>query len=245
MDNKIIRDIRYYENKPEDYQGEFDGILGNLYQDSPDTKYIGQRIARKLNEFGFVSGEFDHIYINLAPKLKDNEIRESDIFLDKRIKYFNYGIKPADFNKLTNEEKDIKIKTITFLILQWFYKNDELKIQIINNVNYLIDKFGKQLIVKYKTKENSNYRIDLSFQILPDNYKSKLIVEFTNKKENSRFHGTLDLIDYEDLYSLIDNMTLKDDFIVFQSKTSYHAELVAKKYNNSLTKIEIRKMTKE
>jgi hypothetical protein len=245
MDSKIIKDIRYYELKPDDYQGKFDGILGNVYQNSPDIKYIGQRIARKLNEFGFISGEFDHIYLNLSPNLKDSEIIESDRFLDKRIRHFNCGIKPSDFNNLPDEEKDLKIKTFTFQVLLLIYKNDDLKIQSINAVKDLINKFGKRLIIKYKTKETSNYRIDLSFQIRPDNDKSKLIIEYTNKKDNSILQGTLDILDYEDLYSIVDNLTLKDDLIVFQPKKSYHAELVAKRYDKPLNGIEIKQMTKK
>ena len=34
MENRIIKDIRYLETKPEDYHGEFDGIIGNIYQNS-------------------------------------------------------------------------------------------------------------------------------------------------------------------------------------------------------------------
>lgn len=245
MDSRIIKDIRYYELKPDDYRGKFDGILGNVYQNSPDTEYIGQRIARKLNELGFTSGEFDHIYLNLSPNLKDSEIIESDRFLDKRITHFNCGIKPFDFNNLSDEEKDLKIKALTFQVLQFIYKNDVLKIQTINNVKDLIDKYGKRMIIKYKTKETSNYRIDLSFQIRPDNDKSKLIIEYINKKDDSILLGTLDILDYEDLYSLVDNLILKDDLIVFQPKKSYHAELVAQRYDKPLNGIEIRQMTKK
>ncbi len=245
MDSRMIKDIRYYEIKPDDYQGKFDGILGNVYKNSPDTKYIGQRIARKLNELGFIAGEFDHIYLNLSTRLKDGEISESDIFHDKRIRQFNYGIKPVEFNKLTDEEKDLKIISVTFQVLQLIYINDDLKIQSINDVKDMIDKYGKRLVIKYKTNETSNYCIDLSFQIRPDNDKSKLIIEYTNKKDNNVLQGTLDLLDHEDLYFLIDNVALKDDSVIFQPKKSYHAELVAKRYNKPLNGIEIKKMTKK
>jgi hypothetical protein len=245
MDIRIIKDIRYYELKPEDYQGKFDGILGNVYQNTPDSIYIGQRIARKLNELGFISGEFDHIYLNLSPRLQDGEIIESNVFLDKKIRHFNCGIKPFDFNNLTDEEKDLKIKSLTFQVLHLIYKNDDLKIQTINDVKDLIDKYGNRLIIKYKTKETSNYRIDLSFQIQPDNDKSKLIIEYTNKKDNNILNGTLDILDYEDLYSLVDNVSLKEDFVIFQPKKSYHAELVAKRYDKPLNGIEIKRMTKK
>ena len=230
MDNRIIKDIRYLETKPEDYHGKFDGILGNIYQNSPDTKYIGQRIARKLNEFGFISGEFDHIYINLSPKLEDNEISESNDFLDKRIKVFVYGFQISVFNNLSDFEKDKKIKEIAFKVLHWIYKSDNLKTQLITNVKNLMDKYNKRLTIKFKTKETKDYRIDLNFQIRPENDKSELIIECFDKKENNTQQVILDILDYEDLYSLIDKIILKDGFIVFQPKKSYHAELVAGKY---------------
>ncbi len=242
MDNRVIKDIRYFETKPEDYQGKFDGMLGNVIHNSPDTMYIGQRIARKLNEFGFISGEFDHIYINLSPKLNDDEINESKVFLDKRIKYFDYGFTSSVFNNLTDFEKDAKIKEITFKVLHWIYKNDDFKIQLISNVKDLLDKYDKRLMIKYKTKETGHYRIDLSFQIRPDDDKSKLIIEYTDKKENNTQQGILDILDYEDLYSLIDKVTLKDGFVVFQPKKSYHTELVAEKYKKPPLSFEIKSM---
>jgi uncharacterized ubiquitin-like protein YukD len=242
MDNRIIKDIRYFETKPEDYQGKFDGILGNVYQNSPDTKYIGQRISRKLNEFEFISGEFDHIYINLTPKLEDNEIRESNDFLDKRIKVFDHGFKISAFNNLSDFEKDTKIKEITFKVLHWIYKSDDLKMQMITNVKNLIDKYNRHLTIKFKSKETKNYRIDLNFQIRPENDKSKLIIEYFDKKEKNTRQGILDILDYEDLYSLIDKIALKDGFIVFQPKKSYHAKLVAGKYKKPLLSIAIKNL---
>uniref|UniRef100_UPI00404AC76E hypothetical protein n=1 Tax=Flavobacterium sp. TaxID=239 RepID=UPI00404AC76E len=243
MDNKIIKDIRYFETKPDGYHGKYDGIIGNIYQNSPDTKYIGQRIARKLNEFGFISGEFDHIYINLSPKLKDNEIRESSVFLDKQIKYFDYGFTISVFNSLTEDEKDTKIKEITFKVLNWIYKKDNLKTKLISDVQNLMDKYNRSLTINYKTKETKDYLIDLNFQIRPDNDTSKLITEFTDKKENNTQYSILDILDYEDLYSLIDKVILKDGFVVFQPKKSYHAELVAGKYKKTPLSINIKSMT--
>ncbi|AMC10248.1 hypothetical protein Lupro_02815 [Lutibacter profundi] len=243
MNNRIIKDIRYFETKPDNYHGKFDGIIGNIYQNSPDTNYIGQRIARKLNEFGFISGEFDHIYINLSPKLNDNEIKESSVFLDKQIRYFDYGFTINVFNNLTEHEKDTKIKEITFKVLNWIYKKDNLKTQLISDVQNLMDKYNKSLTINYKTKETNHYRIDLNFQIRPDNATSKLIIEFTDKKENKTQYAISDILDYEDLYSLIDKVTLKDGFVVFQPKKSYHAELVAGKYKKPLLSIDIKSMT--
>ena len=245
MENRIIKDIRYFETKPEDYHGKFDGIIGNIYQNSPDTKYIGQRIARKLNEFGFVAGEFDHIYINLSPKIKENEINVSNVFSEKRSKSFAYGITIGECNNLTEQEKDTKIKEITFKVLNWVYKSDDLKTQLISDVQNLMDKYNRSLTINYKTKETNLYRIDLNFQIRPNNDTSKLITELTTKKENNTQQAILDILDYEDLYSLIDKVTLKDGLVVFQPKKSYHAELVAGKYKKPPLEIDFKNIGKK
>jgi hypothetical protein len=98
-------------------------------------------------------------------------------------------------------------------------------------------------LIKYITKETSQYRIDLNFQIRPNDAKSKLITEYTDKKENKTKQTITDILDYEDLYSLVDKVVIKDGLIIFQPKKSYHAELVAGKYKNQSWNIEIKNMT--
>ncbi|HEY5593520.1 MAG TPA: hypothetical protein VIK55_21200 [Paludibacter sp.] len=244
MDARIIKDIRYYEKKRIDYKGQFDGILGNVYCATDDTMYIGQRIARKLNEFGFESGEYDHLYIVFSADLDDNEICESDVHHDTRIRTFIYGLNPSAFNLLTNDEKIRKVRDITFKVLRWSCKADEFKTQTINNVATLIEIFDRSLIIKYKSKETRLFRIDLSFQIRPLDEKSKLIVEYTNKQDDIMYSDVIDLHYYEDLYVLIDRITLKDGFIHFQPKKNYLAEMTSKQYIIPLIGIEINKMKK-
>lgn len=48
MKDKTIIDIRYYETE--------------VYQFDKSLHAIGQRYARKLREFDFKTGEYDHIY---------------------------------------------------------------------------------------------------------------------------------------------------------------------------------------
>lgn len=241
----IIKDIRYYEDKPSDYHGKFDGTLGNVYQNSLDTKYIGQRISRKLNELKLSGGEFDHIYICFSSKINENEIEEDNRFLDKRIRLFKYGIKPSQFNILTDTEKDLKVNRMTFEVLNFLFKDDEFKMQIINEAKEQVDRYGKLLVINYKVKETSGYRINLSFQIRPYDDTSKLITTYLNKKEASEFYNISDLCDYEDLYSLIDTVTVKQDSIIFQPKKSYRAEIVSKRYKDPITQIEIGAMIKK
>jgi hypothetical protein len=88
MEKRVIRDIRHYELKPDDYSDKFDGILGNVYKSSFELRCIGQRIARKLNELKFISGDFDHLYIYLTSSLDNGVIMEREFEYDKQVKCF-------------------------------------------------------------------------------------------------------------------------------------------------------------
>lgn len=170
--DRIIKDIRFYETKPKDFVGDFNGAIGNVYQITEDTNSIGQRIARKLNEWKFISGEFDHIYINFTENIKLGELIESEKFLDKRIKYVDYGIESKSFNSLTEFEKNQLVKDVTFKSLILLYEKDEEKIGKIIEVENLLNKFETEIEIAYKIKETNSYKIEIGYMINP---KKKLV----------------------------------------------------------------------
>ncbi|KGQ70020.1 hypothetical protein LVJ83_06100 [Uruburuella testudinis] len=87
MANRILKDIRYYESTHQNIEGQsLPNNLGKLFVPTGDTPYIGQRIARKLNELKYSYGEFDHIYINFTTFIQAHEIIVSDRDTDSRIK---------------------------------------------------------------------------------------------------------------------------------------------------------------
>jgi hypothetical protein len=230
MTNRIIKDIRFYELKPKDFNGNFDGIVGKVFQNSKDTNNIGQRIARKLNELEFISGEFDHIYINFSPNMSADEIIVSEKFIDKQIKYIDYGIEPKIFNSLTDFEKDLKVKEITFKALFLLYINDKQKTERISEVENLINKFETEIEIAYKTKETNSYRIEIGYMIKPKNSLSKIVVKYFDKKNNTKSIGTKDLNFYEDIFYLVDKISMKDEVIIFTSKKSTLGEIATEKY---------------
>jgi hypothetical protein len=117
MNNRVIRDIRHYEQRPDNYTGKFDGILGNVYKVSFEIQCIGQRIARKLNELKFNTGGFNHLYISLTDKLANDSIVERDFEYDKQVKCFDFGQNVNEFNSLTDNEREKRINEITFKVL--------------------------------------------------------------------------------------------------------------------------------
>lgn len=235
MTDRIIRDIRFYELRPEKYSGQFDGTMGHVYKNTQDTKHIGQRIARKLNELNFVSGIFDHVYIYLSPTLPDNEMKIQETELDVRLKSIHYGIKPSVFNSLTESDKDIWAKETAFKVLYLLFLPDSTKTKKISDIETLIDKYNQEIEIFYKTKETKAYKIELNYQIKPNGFSSRILITYIDKIRNVKKYGKIDLINHEDIYSLVDTISVKDNAIILNSKKSYIAELLAEKHKTPLT----------
>lgn len=235
MTDRVIRDIRFYELRPENYSGQFDGTLGNVYNNTIDTKYIGHRIARKLNELNFVSGIFDHVYVYLSPMLAENEMKIQEMGLDERLKSVHYGIKPSVFNSLSEPEKDKAAKEIAFKVLYLLFPTDNINTKILSEVEALINKYNSEIEIYYKVKETNSYKVVINYQIRPDRKPSRIIIKYLDKKENKHTHSSIDLIHHEDIYSLVDSIVIKDNAIVLNPKKSNIADLLAEKYKMPLT----------
>lgn len=230
MTDRILRDIRFYELRPENYNGQFDGTLGHVYKSTPDIKHIGQRIARKLNELNFTSGIFDHVYVYLSPTLPDNEMEIQETELDERLKSVHYGIKPSNFNSLNESEKDKWANETAFKILYLLFHDDNLKTKTISEVEALINKYNQEIKIFYKAKETKAYKVDLNYQIKPNGNPSRLLITFLDKKGNTKRHGSINLNSHEDIYLLVDTIAVKDNTIILNPKKSNVADLLGEKY---------------
>lgn len=232
--DRIIKDIRYYEIKPKDFTGDFNGIIGNVYQITDDTNSIGQRITRKLNEFKFISGEFDHIYINFTENLKLGNLVESEKNLDKRIKYVDYGIEPKTFNSLTEFEKNQLVKDLTFKSLILIFEKDKEKIEKIIEVKNLLNKFETEIEIAYKTKETNSYKIEIGYMIHPKKTLSKIVLKYFDKKTETQHITTKDLYFYEDIFYLVDKIEVKNGKIIFTHKKTSLGEIATAKYESPI-----------
>jgi hypothetical protein len=230
MTDRIIRDIRFYELRPENYSGQFDGTLGHVYKNTPDIKHIGQRIARKLNELNFASGIFDHVYVYLSPTLADNEMKIQETEMDERLKSVHYGVKPSVFNSLSDSDKDKWAKEAAFKVLYLLFRTDNSKTKMISEVEALINKYNQEIKIFYKAKETNAYKVDLNYQIKPNGNPSRLLVTFLDKKENTKRHGSINLNSHEDIYSLVDTIVVKDNTIILNPKKSNIADILGEKY---------------
>lgn len=90
------------------------------------------------------------------------------------------------------------------------------------------------ILIHYKTKETKSYRIDIYYQIAPSNKFSNAIIEYNNKKNDSTYIKNFELRFYEDIYSLIDKIGVKENRITLKPKKSYRTELVTKDYKTPI-----------
>jgi hypothetical protein len=232
MADRIIKDIRYYESDSVDKL--YPGYLGKLFHPTKDTNYIGQRIARKLNELGFSYGEFDHIYINLTTVLNENDLLISKRNIDKRIKYIDYGLLPETYNALTDSGKNNLLKSITFSVLKYISASEDLMQKKVEEVETIMNIAYTEIRINYKTKETKKYKINIDYQINPTSASTRVIVEYIDKKDNSKREGFIPLHFYEDIYSLIDTINLKDDILIFNPKKSFIADLSNNRYSTPI-----------
>ncbi|MBV5281933.1 MAG: hypothetical protein JZU53_05795 [Paludibacter sp.] len=231
MTNRILRDIRFYESNSHNVEGHYPGELGNYFKPTTDTKYIGQRIARKLNELSFISGTFDHIYINLTTALDKNEILISKRFIDKRIQYVDYGLEPSEFNSLNESERDKFTTELVFKTLKRLYETEISCLQLIDEAKQIIDKFCDKIVIEYKNKKTKDYKVYIGYQIRPERNSdlSRMILHYIDK--NTDFNCDVDLYHYGDIYSMVDTIKIIDNQIILLPKKSFEAEIVAKHYD--------------
>lgn len=231
MENKILKDIRYYESNWPNISGQSaPANLGKIFKLlDVDSVSIGQRIARKLNELNFISGSFDHIYINFTTLLNENEIEISNRITEKWIQYINYGLDPIKFNSISIEDKYNSIFENTIKCLNYLYSNNKINLKLIEFVKNEILKYRSEIQIKYKSKITKSYSIDIFYQIKPNNCNSCFTINYTDK-QGSKFINKIDLEFFDDIYFLIDTISVKDGMIILNPKKSYKAKLYNKRY---------------
>ncbi|WP_264532371.1 hypothetical protein [Flavobacterium sp. N502540] len=233
MSDRILKDIRFYESEKQNIEGQsIPRQLGKLFVPTKDTNFIGQRIARKLNELKFTYGEFDHIYINLTTVLKENEIVVSNRNVDKRIKYLDFGINVEKLQSLSDSEKNSLIKSITFQALRKI--SNDLNLALVDQTEKLISELDTEIKIHFKTKETKSFKIDIYYQIEVKEIGTMAVIEYKDKKNN--FCGSMNykLQFYEDIYTLIDTISIAKGLITLKPKKSFTADLNNKRYETPI-----------
>ncbi|MDO4230234.1 MAG: hypothetical protein Q4C98_10495 [Capnocytophaga sp.] len=236
---KTLKEIRTYERNK--------SVASSLWQvfefqgeGFPAWVYDEQRIARKLHEFGFSLGEEDYLYICLNAELDENQIVFSHLDFDKCTLYADFGANPSQFNALSCENQRIFIQNMIFSVLK--AKTSPQMVYLLAKTEQEVTKYGKNIKILHKIKETSAYMVRIFYQINPDEKPLSLseknggvaIIEYLDKKTHKTSIFTYPLYFYDDIFSLMNTITLKNNSLIIKPKTSFRAEIENKHYQTPL-----------
>ena len=110
-------------------------------------------------------------------------------------------------------------------------KNQHSKIE---ECKAALQKYGKFLSITYKKKETTQYEVTASYQIAPEDLDCKLIINYRNKKTHEIQTFSYAIRFYEDAYSLVDKIAIKNNVLEIQPKKSFKANVYNDYYKTPL-----------
>jgi hypothetical protein len=224
---KKILDIRYYESTP-----TTPVTLGSKYNFSSDIRPVGARIARKLHEYGFSLGTFDHLYIVFTDILPNNQIKVWPQVFEPWFRYVDYYIFPDKINKMSEEEQLQFVIEATFSALSYLAGSEESKRRLINQAWEDIHRYGTELEILHKQKDTPSYSLKVSYQIQPKGQKSLGWLSYVDKrKQRSGKIPFIELENYQDIFFLVSSMSVSKGYVNLKPRDSFKAEIHNEKYD--------------
>jgi hypothetical protein len=225
---KKILDIRYFSDDE-----SVDSKYFSIFEISKEASVLGAIIARKLREFGFITGDFDHVYINFTDSLTGSEVALSNKHCEKWFKYFDVGINRNEVNKLSDSDRLQFIEEKTYQVLELINRTQTM---LIENVRIEVASNGSELEILHKHKETKAYDVKLTYQIKPNGLENSVaIIYYLDKKTGKDFTSKIELKFYEDILFLASNVTVSKGLITLKPRTSFKAEIYNKKYDVPIT----------
>ena len=222
---KKILDIRYFS----DQEKNEDGTYVSIFEIDKEASALGARIARKLRELDFTTGEFDHVYINFTENLPNTEVAVSSKHCEKWFKYFDVGISRNEANHLSSSDRVHFIEEKTYQVLELINQN---QIALIDTVKNEIASKGSEIELLHKHKETKSYVVKLTYQIKPNGLENSIAkIYYFDKKTGDEFTSEIELEFYEDILFLASNISVSKGFITLKPRPSFKAEIYNKRYN--------------
>jgi hypothetical protein len=229
---RLFLDIRYYESDRENVVGSsLPNGPGRIFTLPKSIHELGARIARKLREYGFVAGMYDHLYVNFTTVLPEGQCRYSPREVDERIKYIDFGLSPKKTNYHSETEQESLVCRRTFGILRFVAGDDSARLALVNRVAVEIQEKGSELEIVHKSKETAAYRVTVMYQIRPNGNQSVGLIEYTDKKTGRRLKAEfVKLKHYEDVFALVGSISVSRGVIILKPRPSFKARLYSQAY---------------
>ncbi|NGZ77671.1 hypothetical protein [Saccharibacillus alkalitolerans] len=232
MKDKKIADIRLFEQ--ETGSGRLPDNIGKLYATRNRVNDLSARMARILRTKGFLTGDFDHLYVVLTPELPQGEVRGPKPSPMKRIRFYEAGLPPEPFNGRSREEQETELLGLLAAVLKRIAGGAE-QLRIVEETYRLLRERGSEAEIDHLNKETRQYRVSVSYQIRPLGRKSTAIIEYIDRLNGvTRRNVFQELNRYEDIYFLAGSMTVKNGLIVISPRTSDTAKFHIRSYRTPI-----------
>lgn len=229
---RLILDIRYYESDHDNVVGtSLPGGFGRIFSLPKSIHALGARIARKLREYGFAAGVYDHLYVNFTTVLPEGQCRYSTREVEERIKFIDFGLVAEKVNRLSETEKELLVCHSTFDILRFVAGGHQVRLALVDGVATEVEKKGSELEIVHKTKETAAYAVTVTYQIRPNGKQSVGLIEYHDKESGQRLKSEfVKLNHYEDVFALVASITVSRGVITLKPRASFKAGLSTKAY---------------
>lgn len=229
---RLFLDIRYYESAVENVVGaSLPSGPGRVFDFPKSIHALGARIARKLREYGFVAGVFDHLYVNFTTVLPEGHRRYSPREVEERIKYLDFGLVPEQTNHLSDMDKESLVCRATFDVLRFVASERLDQLALVERVAAEIEEKRSELEIVHKTKDTATFGVTVTYQICPKGQASVGLIEYHEKKSGQRLKSKfVTLNHYEDVYALIGSISVSGGVIILKPRPSFQASLSTEAY---------------
>ncbi len=233
---KLILDIRYFESEePNEIGYSLPTYIGSVFPFSKSAHATGDRIARKLREQGFITGDFDHLYLTYTTAFEEGKVA-----LAGRpgtwMKWVEYGASPATISSMSGDEKQAWLAETTFEALSLFCDRTPANTGILDSVHRLVRSKGSELMILHKEKDTKTYRVRVSYQIRPNGGKSVVWVEYLDKR-NGRcgLKSPLELSSFTDILFLVGSVSVARGSVILKPRQSFKADVHTEGYSTPIT----------
>ena len=237
--DKLILDIRYFESDVPNVDNTHPDEVGEILTLSKSSALVGARIARKLRELGFKTGEFHHVYINFTTVLPDGDIAFSTSPVDKGHPWYRFidmGVNRKTVNSMSSNQQMKWLETATLKVTSFLAGQNKQQLALVENVRELLKTHGKDLPILHKTKETTKDFVTIFYRIASKIDQSTAWVEYINKKTGERRRGCFAKLElYEDIYFLVSGISVSKGIIILKPRSSATAALYCQRYETPIT----------
>lgn len=229
--SKLIREIRYYESDLPNVDGQsLPGEIGQIYPFPATIHPLGVRIARKLREFGFLTGTFDHVYVNFTPLLPQHHASLSKRVPERWLRYVDYGLSP-DLLPANTGGYDELVADATFRALRALITGSADAETQLRQAEREVRERGSEVEIPVLMKETTRYRIAITYQVRPGGGPSLGWIECEDRKlEQTGKLPFVQLVDYEDIYPLVGRISVVGGAITVSPRSSFKASVHTQHY---------------